>query len=395
MPEAENNIKGMLPKEKDLQESVDNVTRNNGEVAQSSLSSPQTSTINTKIIELKQSLAKSKLGCDIKWSIFVSACHSYRVSSCLHPFPTMFIKDGLKDISAVLDCIDQMPLLSSVLHKHITHSSPPPPTKLHPLIYLLHWLLVEQSPSLNEVPRTSYDSVLNLVSSQSTRSTAKPDLIFQVQYSPHSSIEMNWSKMNHLKTFHAFHGSRLENFHSIMHFGLQQHFNKNSLFGQGIYLSSELGICLMYSPYSVGWGGSCIGSELSVVALCSIVDDPDQVKCQEDTGENKGRALAKDSLGGEVPHKYYVVQNSVLVKVEYLLVYTRHKVTPSQHVIRPNCRSMLLHWILRNKFICFIIGYGFLLFFIGLSGNVTFQRYFRYCTNKLYEMLGVHIQNTF
>uniref|UniRef100_A0A8D8LY26 PARP16 N-terminal domain-containing protein n=1 Tax=Cacopsylla melanoneura TaxID=428564 RepID=A0A8D8LY26_9HEMI len=104
MPEAENNIKGMLPKEKDLQESVDNVTRNNGEVAQSSLSSPQTSTINTKIIELKQSLAKSKLGCDIKWSIFVSACHSYRVSSCLHPFPTMFIKDGLKDISAVVYC---------------------------------------------------------------------------------------------------------------------------------------------------------------------------------------------------------------------------------------------------------------------------------------------------
>ncbi|KAL1463377.1 hypothetical protein WDU94_015132 [Cyamophila willieti] len=331
MSEAQDNIK-MIPKEKAFQESVENVTISSGQVAQSNISSPQASAINTKIIELKQSLAKSKLGCDIKWSIFVSACHSYRVSSCLHPFPPMFIKEGQKDNSAVLECIEQMPLLSSVLHNHNAHS-PPPPNKLHPLIHLLHWLLVEQSPFLNEVPRTLYDSVLNLVSSQST-STAKPDFIFQVQYSPHSSIEMNWSKMNQMKTLHAFHGSRLENFHSIMHFGLQQHFNKNSLFGQGIYLSSELGICLIYSPYSAGWGGSCIGSELSVIALCSIVDDPDQVKCQEDSGENKSRALAKDSLGGEVPHKYYVVQNSVLVKVQYLLIYTRHKVTPSQNTIR-------------------------------------------------------------
>jgi hypothetical protein len=61
-------------------------------------------------------------------------------------------------------------------------------------------------------------------------------------------------------------------------------FPQNSLFGQGIYLSSQLGICLIYSPYSAGWGGSCVGSELSIVSLCSIVDDPDQVKCQEDTG---------------------------------------------------------------------------------------------------------------
>lgn len=129
----------------------------------------------------------------------------------------VFIPDNLFQ----LECIDHMPLLSPILHNH-----QPPPAKLHNLIHLLHWLLVEQSPCLDEVPRTDYDSILSLVSSEST--VAKPDFIFQVQYSPHSSIEANWSKLNltSKRTFNAFHGSRLENFHSIMHFGLQQHFNK-------------------------------------------------------------------------------------------------------------------------------------------------------------------------
>ncbi|KAI5709434.1 hypothetical protein M8J75_000193 [Diaphorina citri] len=351
---GEDNIE-IISKEKPLEESLNKAVRGDGEVVSSSM---EPSDIDDKITELKQILAWNKLGCDIKWSIFVSACQSYRVSSCLHPFPPMFIKNQHKDISAVLECINQMPLLSSVLHSQ-RNSHPP---KLYDLIHLLHWLLVEQSPSLEEVPRDQYDSVLNLVSCEPN--VVKPDFIFQVQYSPQSSIESNWSKLSlgRKKILHAFHGSRLENFHSILNFGLQQHFNKNSLFGQGIYLSSQLGICLIYSPYSAGWGE-----------------------------ENRRRALAQDSLGGEVPHKYYVVENSALVKVKYVLVYTRHKVTASHQVHRHNHTNLVLAWIGRNKFLCFLLGYCILLVLIGLSSNITCQRYYRYCMNKLYEMLGIDI----
>jgi hypothetical protein len=35
----------------------------------------------------------------------------------------------------------------------------------------------------------------------------------------------------------------------------------------------------------------------------------------------KSRSIATDSIGGEVPNKYYVVLNNDLVKVRYLLVY--------------------------------------------------------------------------
>jgi len=52
-----------------------------------------------------------------------------------------------------------------------------------------------------------------------------------------------------------------------------------SLFGRGIYLSSELSMSLPYSAAGYGWGGSILGCHLSCVALCELVDHPD-LKCQ-------------------------------------------------------------------------------------------------------------------
>jgi hypothetical protein len=39
---------------------------------------------------------------------------------------------------------------------------------------------------------------------------------------------------------------------------------------------------------------------------------------------DKTRSIATDSIGGEVPKKYFVALNSDLVKVRYLLVYSKH-----------------------------------------------------------------------
>jgi len=64
---------------------------------------------------------------------------------------------------------------------------------------------------------------------------------------------------------------------------------QNSLFGHGIYLSSELTVSLPYSPMGYGWGQSSVGSEMSCVALCEIVDHPD-VKFQ-DKGEKQHHTM--------------------------------------------------------------------------------------------------------
>ena len=45
---------------------------------------------------------------------------------------------------------------------------------------------------------------------------------------------------------------------------------KNSLFGEGIYLSPELGVCLTYSSRGLGWQASQLGSCLACVCLAQV-----------------------------------------------------------------------------------------------------------------------------
>lgn len=58
-------------------------------------------------------------------------------------------------------------------------------------------------------------------------SAVKPNLIFQVVSPNQSTKEERWkaTTQSH-STFFAYHGSRLENFHSIVHYGIQQHMSK-------------------------------------------------------------------------------------------------------------------------------------------------------------------------
>lgn len=56
---------------------------------------------------------------------------------------------------------------------------------------------------------------------------AAPNLIFQIVSAKQSAAEEKWkSNAKGHSTFYAYHGSRLENFHSIVHYGLQQNMCK-------------------------------------------------------------------------------------------------------------------------------------------------------------------------
>lgn len=64
---------------------------------------------------------------------------------------------------------------------------------------------------------------------------------------------------------------------------------QTSLFGEGTYLTSDLSLALLYSPHGLGWQRSALGSVLSCVAVCEIIDHPD-VKCQV---KKKGESIAR------------------------------------------------------------------------------------------------------
>ena len=54
---------------------------------------------------------------------------------------------------------------------------------------------------------------------------------------------------------------------------------QNSLFGEGTYLSSDISVSMPYSPVGTGWNDSSLGTALSCVVVCELIDHPD-VKCQ-------------------------------------------------------------------------------------------------------------------
>lgn len=141
----------------------------------------------------------------------------------------------------------------------------------------------------------------------------RPTHIFEVCTSSDSIAEEKFRnhQTNNIPTTFAYHGSKLESFHSILNYGLQQHLCKvsscisiafeylivlilithfyhyfaifillqNALYGEGIYLSSELSVSLIFSPTSYGWENSQCGRRSSCLAICEFVNHPTHLKC--------------------------------------------------------------------------------------------------------------------
>jgi poly[ADP-ribose] polymerase 16 len=115
--------------------------------------------------------------------------------------------------------------------------------------------------------------------------------------------------------------------------------NKLSLFGSGTYFSIEPSVSLHYSPFATVWSNSLLGKRLSCLLLCEIIDQPDHVKCANEsnyfifsiktttfildgTSTNQERRIVSDTQAGAVPEKYVVVISNELVRVKYILIYS-------------------------------------------------------------------------
>uniref|UniRef100_A0A3Q1B1B8 Poly [ADP-ribose] polymerase n=1 Tax=Amphiprion ocellaris TaxID=80972 RepID=A0A3Q1B1B8_AMPOC len=166
---------------------------------------------------------------------------------------------------------------------------------------LTHWILSSKSFAVKTLQKDEYAKLCNLTENEGI-SAPVPNFLFELD--------------------------RLENFHSIIHNGLHCHLNKNSVFGEGTYLTSDLSMAVLYSPHSSSWQESILGPQLSCVALCEVIDHPD-VKCQVKKKDSeiidRQRSRAKNSEGGNVPQKYFIVTNNQLLRVKYLLVYSQRR----------------------------------------------------------------------
>ncbi|CAF1568294.1 unnamed protein product [Adineta steineri] len=187
-------------------------------------------------------------------------------------------------------------------------------------VLLLNWLLTRDTFKLNMV---SVESVLSLVKHQ--LSVPSPNFAFEINYNQIRNERFNdLSENGHYKTFYAYHGTRLDNLHSILHIGFLGHMNKLSLFGSGTYFSVEPSVSLHYSPFATVWPNSLLGKRLSCLLLCEVIDHPDHVKCaiENGTSTNQERRIVSDTQAGAVPEKYVVVTSNELVRVKYILIYS-------------------------------------------------------------------------
>ncbi|KAM4748494.1 protein mono-ADP-ribosyltransferase PARP16 [Rhinophrynus dorsalis] len=308
---------------------------------------------------VEQIIAKDQLAADLKCSLFVSALKSYKRDSVLRPFPPFYTSDQYKDFDALIADTGALPGLREIMH----HKK----DKDQKILDLLSWILSEKLFTIKSLKKDKYEEVRALLGSPSL-ALPTPDFLFEIEYCEKLRAKFQETR-GERDVIYALHGSRLENFHSILHNGLHCHLNKTSLFGEGTYLTSDLSLALLYSPHGQGWTQSVLGSVLSCVAVCEMIDHPD-VKCQakkKDSSEiDRKRARARNSEGGDVPQKYFVVTNNQLLRVKYLLVYSQEQ---------PLKRSRQPSWFSSHRFAIMMTLYLLVLIIIGLSGSKAFTHH--------------------
>ncbi|XP_028156096.1 protein mono-ADP-ribosyltransferase PARP16 isoform X2 [Ostrinia nubilalis] len=342
-----------------------------------------------KAVHLRLVLEKDFKAADIKWSLFVAAAFSFRYESCLRPFPPAFMKNGIKDMDELLSVITDVPALDLVLQQLDNLENL---TNISDIIDLLFYVLVRlKEPTLKTIPQEAHESVLSNAH-PSFANTPRPQYVFQVCNSPKSTAEAKWKELarNH-HTFYAYHGNRLENFYTIMNFGLQQHLNKNTLLGNGVYLSTDLNISLPYSHGGFGWGASCIGGHLSCIAMCEVIDAPEGINYQKPV-TNEGDGIYEDEkskildtgLEGQNLSQY-IVTNCDLVRLRYLLVYAKQPASMRFPTTNPNGRNVggLRQWLSRHKLFSILLGYGLMLATIGFANNQPVHYYYKMLLKKL------------
>ncbi|XP_055686881.1 protein mono-ADP-ribosyltransferase PARP16 [Lutzomyia longipalpis] len=282
------------------------------------------------------------VACDLKVSFFcVAAAWNYRQGESVKPSPSKFSKLDDVDMEGLIGVLKKIPPLTEVANNEPEMD----------VVDFLHWLLVQQmQPQVVRVNPSDVRDVLEKFNWD--KREIRPTHIFRIAHAAGSAAEMKFREFaEHFPTQWAFHGSRVHNFHSILHFGLAQHLNKRSAFGEGIYLSTDLSVSLTYSPLEPTWTHSQLGQRFSCVALCEYIEHPDHFKCHS------------TSRKSEIPKNFIVVTNNETIRVRYLLLYA--KASPRR---QPN-RGPIEEWMVQNKATLLIISYAFILLAVNLCSS--------------------------
>ncbi|XP_026477707.1 mono [ADP-ribose] polymerase PARP16-like [Ctenocephalides felis] len=269
-----------------------------------------------KLCSLRKIIKENSSGCDIKWSLFVSACNSYFYEESVNPFPPEYVRRHTgKDIEALLRVIGDTPSFS---------------------------LILEQKGDRYICPLK-----------RSSISNTKPNLIFRVQYSQNSEEEKRWKLIaKRTQAVHLCYGNKLEYFYTVLHKGMKLVVNESRSTDSGVYLSNDICDAIGKSPTGFGWGGSAFGARLCCVAVCELADH-DQFMCCIKYPENKVTKVPSQII------KHYNVHRPDLARIRYLLIYRTNDNNEEDHDAQS--KKGMLNWMKNHKFATLMVCYSILL----------------------------------
>jgi len=339
----------------------------------------------------KPSHSKEFLSKDLLFSLFMAALNSSKKDKLIRPYPNAYrFKNNQKNFEALhedCNCVHglvdkkQTSLLNSNLQALINSITNPKKYKL----------------KFHNNARNTFKEIFDTMPSSNYKmslavtKSVVPNFVVELVYNQEENLNFQSIKGKN-KVISAFHGSSVENFYSILVHGLTNSLNKTSLFGEGTYLTTCIRTSLNYSPFhSKNWQYSVFGPNISIVACCEVIDDPDHVVCSNVTSKSSHlvrKTKIVGSEGGKVPDSYIVVRNDQMVRVKYLFVYTPncHRRFIQDYLAGKVSSFTSIHhdtkgWVEKNKFVLLMLGYVcFLLFYSLLNSNAYLNIRKKYAT---------------
>lgn len=305
----------------------------------------------TKVQDVLQAITNQPDACELKWSLFYSAVLSGN-PSVIKPYPSSFLDtttndlrlEHLQETANLVPAFEDLPSCVDSLPEAVTD--------------LLYWALIKnRDPRLKRIPVKDYHP--HLQKSLATKPPSQwPQYVFEVLPNFESNAEKKFQRhkeqLNGPSDSFAFHGSKLECFFSILNFGLAQHLCKRDLYGDGAYLSTSMDVSLNFSSNGSAWPKSHLfGNHFACVALCEYVSNPLYIR-------NNPK---------EVPKSYVVLTNNEIVRVRYVLIFTKGRRRRRQ--LR-NGELEERSWSTGAKITVGVILYLCLLGFVGIYNRGSF-----------------------
>jgi hypothetical protein len=237
---------------------------------------------------------------DLYISMAVAAATSHRKYDIFNPFPPQFQNGDTKNFDAVVRVLNDVPSVDD-MKKHcgserqfITYLASIDPSGN--LYGLLRWILSVNRSALLKMPPNLHIKEMG----------TKHQYIMTAGTNPEKTAQFKkWRK--EYGSYFAFHGSGIENWHSILRQGLlncsgTKLQTTGAAYGPGVYLAPDSGTSMGYARTGSAWSKSKFENSSSLVcmAIAEVVKHPE---------------------AQQTPNPYYVIRNADFVSTRFFMFY--------------------------------------------------------------------------